>query len=333
VTAGRRLTSPLASVAAVAVVAAVALLTRRPEWGWPLDESELGYRRLAALDPSRGFPAGRVSARYGVALVIVFGVAFAAHLTLVAARRPDGRRRAPRRLAVASALILALPLAGLTQLGPPVLGWLGRWALLADAAALAVALGAVALGVRLPRWSALAGRVTLGLALGALVGVPLLHTRSYPDGEPITVVAPIDAADRRLHDMTEALSGSADVARVEVVRLPADPTWAAVTVHAKAGADSADARALVRYLRGDGQRGADGSASRLVTGSAAGDVEAARIWAELPWFIGWLGLAVAVIGVLSRRRRVLSVSRVAALDAVPSPRAALGSTLVADELG
>jgi hypothetical protein len=40
-----------------------------------------------------------------------------------------------------------------------------------------------------------------------------------------------------------------------------------------------------------------------------------------------------VIGVLSRRRRVLSVSRVAALDAVPSPRAALGSTLVADELG
>jgi hypothetical protein len=365
VTAGRRLTAPqplpatrlldlganavgnrvrralwhaAAAVGTVAVVGLVRLLAGDSEWRWPVDESEVGYRRLAALDPTRHVPDGRVAAHYGVALVIVFAVAVAAHLTLVACRTPDPARMAPRRLAAASALVLALPLATLTQLAPAGLGWLGRWALLADAAALAIALAAAALGARLPRWSDLARRLTLGLALGALVGVPLLHTRSYADGAPITVVAQLGAGDRRLTAMTNALSGSADVARVEVARMRADPSWAVVTVHAKAGADSADARALVRYLRRDGLPGAGGrgigrAASRLVTGSAAGDVEAGRMRAELPWLIWSLALAAAVIGVLSRRRRVLSVVLVVRPDDVPSQRAAVSSTLVADELG
>lgn len=339
---GRRVRRALwhvgAAVATVAALALVRLLAGQREWQWPVDESERGYRRLAALDRTRGFPDARVAAGIGVAVVAVFAVALTAHLVLVAARAPEPTRVAPRRLAAASALLLALPLAGISQLDPPVFGWLARWALLADAGALAVALGAASLGRRLPRWSGLARRVTLGLALGALVGVPLLHTGSYADGTPITVVTQLGAGDRRLHAMTEPLAGSADVARVEVVRMAADPSWAVVTVHVNAGADSADARALVRYLRGDvvhatGQGATTPRFGRLVTGSAAGDVEAGRVRAELPWLIGWLGLAAAAIGVLSLRRRVLTVTQVVTPDDVPTQRGALSSTLVGDELG
>lgn len=332
----------LAAVGVVAAAGVVRVLARRPEWRWPVDGSQRAYRRLAALDPGRDFPDGRVSARWGVALVVLFAVAFTAHLTLVAGRTPTVGMIRPRRLAVASALVVALPFAGLTGLGLPALAWLGRWALLADAAALVIALGVTAAGgIRLTRWAVVTRPATLVLALGALAAVPLLQTTSYADGAPITVVAQVEVGDERLHAMTEALSRSVDVQRVEVRRRPADPSWAVVTVHAKAGADSADARALVRYLRGDSLRSdrVRGASlrrdaprfDRLVTGSAAGDVEAGQVRAELPWIAGWLALAVAALGALSRRRRMLTVTRAVAADDVPVQRTAPSDTLVADE--
>lgn len=263
----------------------------RLDWGWPVDESELGYRRLAQLEPSAVLPAGRTTMTAAVGLLLVFAVAITAHLTLTACSAPLAERVAPRRRAVASALVVVALLVALSRLGHPVLAWIGLWGLAALAAAAAVAAAIVARPPRplsgvATRRVALLGHLALAAALAALAAVPLLQTRRYADPTPIIFLAQVPGEDARFQGMVAALTESADVGRVEVRRSAADPSWAIVQVQPLAGGDSPDARALVRYLRRDGSR-----FGSLVTGSAAGDIDADDMRREIPWVLAWFALA------------------------------------------
>jgi hypothetical protein len=329
VRAGRHAAATGWVVAGMVVAAGTAALAHRPGWSWPIDESDAGHRQLAALEPVRAATGSRLSVRFGVVLLIVFAVAWATHLTVLACRPPVPGRADPRRLTVGSALVVAVVLAAAGRLGTPPLGWLARWGLLTDVLALAVAFGIRAGRDRPVRLPPGAGPLALAGALAALAAVPLLQTRLYADREPVTLLARLPAGDARLQGIVDQLSASADVARVELRRSAVEPSWAIVQVDAAAGPDSSDARALVRYLRG-----AAHSSAGLVTGSAAGHIEADRMRADLPWLTWWfLGAALALPAIdrVGRERR-RAPRRAQHAAATRSAVAAVSSdSLMADE--